>query len=128
MPSKRRSSNRGNPIKEPIKETPVEKTEEVIDTRPKKRLPAWGYTIKDGGHIYPVKLPVNQDQMDIVEHQVQNPRFWGKYHVHPLGGNRHYTQLVCFPPFEPIRVFSVVFPNGKIWNSGMRKFTNLPEE
>lgn len=96
--------------------------ERIVPHTPEDKKPQWAYTLKEGGQKYRVELPNTEAQIDKVKRALKNPRNWRKYIVSPYGGDRNYTQVTCFPPFEPIRVAEVYLPDGTVWSSRTKKF------
>lgn len=85
---------------------------------------AWYYTLREGGVKYRVALPITDEVVAKVEKEVLNIRNHKFWQVSPYGGTRAYTQLTCFPPFEPpLRLAEVYFPDGRIYRSSTRKIT-----
>lgn len=104
------------------------KEEKVISHTPKKKeRPVWKYSLKEGGQVYKIKAPTTDEMISKVEKQLTNPNNWRRYARSPHGGDRNYTQINCFPPFDNLRVAEVFFPNGKVWNSRERKLKKVED-
>ncbi len=114
--------------KEKSEETRSPKQETVVPHTPKrKEKPVWKYSLKEGGQVYRINAPVTEDMIAKVERQLHNPSSWRRYARSPHGGDRNYTQLTCFPPFDTLRVAEVFFPDGRVWNSRQRKLLKPKE-
>lgn len=99
-----------------------QQVEKVTPHTPKKNEPKWSYSLKEGGQKYRAALPTTDEQITKVKQQLQNPKYWKFWQISPYGGHRAYTLVLCFPPFDPIRVAEVFLPTGEVWNSRKRKF------
>lgn len=114
-----------------IKTSPPSKKEEeeVVPHTPKrKEKPVWKYSLKEGGQIYRINAPTTENMVEKVKKQIDHPRNWRRYARSPHGGDRNYTQLTCFPPFDALRVAELFFPDGTIWNSRQRKYIKANKE
>lgn len=106
------------------KSTPAKKPSETVvkHTPEKKSKRTWKYSLKEGGQVYRINAPTTKDMINKVKDQLTHPRNWRRYARSPHGGDRNYTQLTCFPPFDTLRVAEVFFPDGTVWNSRKRKY------
>lgn len=103
----------------------VPKSETVAPHTPPKKASSWSYTLREGGVKYPVNMPNTEEQIAKVKQQLSNPINWKFYQVSPYGGPRAYTLVMCFPPFDPLRVAEVFLPTGEVWRSTTRRFHKL---
>lgn len=99
-----------------------DKDEIVYPHTPTKKQKGWAYTLREGGQKYKASLPTSDEQIAKVKQQLLNPHNWRLYVRSPYGGDRSYTQINCFPPYDYIRVAEVFLPNGEVWNSRLRRF------
>jgi hypothetical protein len=96
-------------------------------TPSKKPLVNWGFTTVEGGKITYFRFPESESAYLRMEKELQNINNWGRYPgPHPEGrGSRNYTFLKILPDFNCIKVFSVFFPDGRVWDSHMRDFRRI---
>lgn len=93
-------------------------------TPKKKPLRKWGYTQVEGGMIHKFSFPESESAIKRMEEELTDQRHWDKYPgPNPHGrGSRNYTKIGIIPNFSCLRVHSVFFPNGFVWDSTLRDF------
>lgn len=96
-------------------------------TPKKKQLTNWGFTTIEGGKIIKFRFPESDSAYERVRRELSNINNWGRYPgTHPEGrGSRNYTLVKFIPDFDCIKVHSLFFPDGKVWDSTMRTFRNI---
>lgn len=87
----------------------------------------WGYTTVEGGLIRGFKFPKSDSAYERMRAECENPNNWSKYQgPHPEGrGSRAYTVIKIIPSFDFLRIHSLFFPDGKVWDSTLRDFRNV---
>lgn len=83
----------------------------------------WAYTTREGGLWKSFDYPVSESAIKRIENELLKELNWGRYKgSHPEGGDRNYTMVRTIPPFSYIRIHSLKFPDGRIWDSSIRTF------
>jgi hypothetical protein len=93
-------------------------------TPKKKPLRKWGYSRVNGGEIYKFNFPESESAIKRMEEECTNNNKWNRYPgPNPHGrGDRNYTIITIIPNYECLKVHSVYFPNGMVWDSSIRDF------
>lgn len=115
-------------LKELQKKVKEEKVINANRVAPKKKpITPWGYTTHEGGKIIHFKFPESQSAIKRMKESVSNINNWGKYPGrHPEGRySRQYTILKLVPGIDFIKVHSVFFPDGKVWDSTLREIRKI---
>lgn len=82
--------------------------------------PKFAYSTRQGGEWieFETKYPVSH-----VEKEVTSPRNWGRFKgPHPEQGDRNYLTSFFIPPYHPVKIHSLRFPDGRVWSSSTRDF------
>lgn len=100
-------------------------------TSPKKKTQQnykpveWAFTTREGGFFYQLPLPTDDEFISAMETLVQQVQSNKRYLKHPEGAyNRNYT-VIPIPhgrKIETINIYSLRFPDGRIWDAGLRAF------
>lgn len=119
-------------IKEKLKKLKEKQKEEKVITAnlvaPKKKaITPWGYTTREGGKITHFKFPESSSAVKRMEDEVTNINHWDKYPGrHPEGRySRQYTIVTLIPGIDIIKIHSLYFPEGKVWDSTLRDFRKI---
>jgi hypothetical protein len=92
-------------------------------TPKKEEIFHWGFTTREGGVIRRFKFPKSDSAIERMRQYVENERNWDRYPgPHPEGGNRNFIHMRIIPDYDHIRIHSLFFPDGKVWDSTLRKF------
>lgn len=93
----------------------------------KKRIASWGFTTVEMGKITRFEFPESDRAIERMKGELSNPNNWNKYPgPHPEGrGSRNYTYLKIIPGYDCVKIHSVIFPNGKVWDSTLRDFRKI---
>lgn len=91
---------------------------------PKKRpIMKWSYTTREGGKKTFFKFPESESAENRMLKEVQNHNNWKRYPgVHPEGKYaREYTILTLIPGKDIVKIHSLFFPSGIVWDSTIRQ-------
>lgn len=89
----------------------------------------WAYTTKEGGAWRYFEYPSSNSGIIRMENEVTNIMNWGRYQGrHPEGGDRNFTTIRTIPPFSFMRIHSLKFPDGRVWDSTLRTFTTYEQK
>ena len=94
----------------------------------KKPIASWAYTTKEGGTIQKFRFPESDSAYQRMKRELENVHHWRKYPgPHPEGGSgsRNYTIVTLIPGLNIVKVHSLFFPDGKVWDSTMRDFRKI---
>ncbi len=97
-------------------------------TPKKKELFKWGFTTREGGTIRWFKFPESESAYNRMRDELRNERNWSRYPgPHPEGGrgSRNFTYLKIIPDFDCVKIHSVFFPDGRVWDSTIRNFRKI---
>jgi len=97
---------------------------------PKRReLSKWGFTTREGGQIYRFRFPTNEVAIERMKKELSNYNCWGKYPgPHPEGkGSRNYTIVKIIPDYDVIKIHSLFFPDGTVWDSTIRGYRRIKD-
>lgn len=93
-------------------------------TPKKKPIRNWGYSKVNGGDIYKFSFPETEGAIERMRQEVDNINRWERYPgPNPHGrGDRNYTIIRIIPNFDILKVHSLYFPDGTVWDSSIRDF------
>lgn len=95
---------------------------------PRKRpLSKWGFTTKEGGPITRFVFPESSGAYERMREHLENINNWGRYPgPHPEGrGSRNFNYMKIIPEFACIKIHSLLFPDGTVWDATMRRFRQI---
>lgn len=89
----------------------------------------WAYNTKKDGKWIHFKYPISDSAITRMKNEVTNIMNWGRYPgQHPEGGDRNFTMVRTIPPFSFMRIHSIKFPDNRVWDSTLRRFTTYEQE
>lgn len=92
----------------------------------KKLLRRWGFTTREGGTIVRFEYPDSDSAYKRMHQHLADRENWGRYEgPHPEGGARSYTSVRLIPGYDVVRVHSMFFPDGRVWDSTFRNFRKI---
>lgn len=93
----------------------------------KKPIAQWGFTTVEGGKITRFRYPESDSAYERIITEMRNPNNWGRYPgPHPEGrGSRNFTFVKFLPDFNCVKVHSLFFPDGRVWDSTYRDFRKI---
>ncbi len=106
----------------------MEKISERNTITPKKvRMASWAFTVHEGGRLEKFIFPESVNAYDRMRKLLTNRDNWGRYEgPNPYGpGSRSYTRVIILPEFGEVKVHSLFFPDGTVWDSTLRSFRNI---
>lgn len=102
----------------------------ILNRVKKNKVFRWGFTTVEGGTIYRFKFPDTTSSYERMKKELTNPNNWDRYPgPHPEGrGSRNYTYVKIIPDFDCIKVHSLYFPDGTVFDSTIRDFRKITSE
>lgn len=96
-------------------------------TPKRKKRPNWSYNTIQGGKRTNFKFPESDSAIGRMKDHLTNYNRWKRYPgPHPEGrGSRAYTIVTLIPAHDIIKVHSLFFPNGVVWDSTIRDFRKI---
>lgn len=93
----------------------------------KESLARWSFSTKEGGKRTKFVFPNSDNAYKRMEQELKRPSNWGKYPgPHPEGaGSRNFTFVKVMPEFDCVKVHSLFFPDGRVWDSTIRDFRKI---